>query len=63
MVEAYEALNLDNKRAIDMETRLSLKINERVEVAVKPGSRGFVPKVKMEECIIDFLKSYHGGKK
>ena len=42
---AYEALNIDAKRTIDMVTRLDLKINKRGEGAVKPGRHTFVPKV------------------
>ena len=63
MGEAYEALNIDAKRAIDMVTRLPLKINERGEVSVKSGRHGFVPKVGTEERMMDFLKRFVGGKK
>ena len=60
---AYEATELDAKRAIDMGASLDPKINERGEGAVKPGRHGFVPKVRTEERIMDFLKRYSGGNK
>ena len=60
---ANEALDLDTKRAIDMGTRLPLKIHKRGEGAVKPGRHGFVPKVGTEDCMMGFLKSFSGGKK
>ena len=55
---AYEALDLDAKRAIDMGNRLDLKIHKRGEGAAKSGRRGFVPKVGTEERIMEFLKRY-----
>ena len=48
---------------IHMGTRLSLKIHERGEGAIKPGRHIFVPKVGMEERIMDFLKRCVGWKK
>ena len=38
-----------------MGTRLTLKINERGELAVKPGRHVFVLKVRTEERIMNFL--------
>ena len=58
---AYEAINLDDKRAIDMGTMLYLKTHERGEGAVKPGRHVFIPKVGTEERIMDFLKRYVGS--
>ena len=55
--------SLTTRRAIGTETRLDLKIHERGEEAVKPGRHGFVPKVGMEERIMDFIKRYAGGTK
>ena len=55
---SYEALELDTKRAIDMGTRMPLKIHKRGEGAVKTGRHGFFPKVGTEECMMDFLKSF-----
>ena len=46
-----------------MGTRLALNIHERREGAVKSGRHLLVPKVGTEELIMDFLKSYVGGKK
>ena len=43
---AYEALELDAKRTIDMGTRLALKIYNRGEEAVKTGTHVLVPKVR-----------------
>ena len=60
---AYEALELDAKCAIDMGTRMALKIQESKEGAVKPGRYGFVLKVVTEERMMDFLKRFAGGKK
>ena len=60
---SYEALELDANRAIDVGTRLALKIHERGEGAVKPGRHIFVLKVRTEERIMDFLKRYVGGEK
>ena len=60
---AYEALDIDAKHAIDMGTRLALKIHERGEISVKPGRHVFIPKFGTEEHIIRFLKRYVGGKK
>ena len=58
----YEALEIDAKLAIEMGTRLALKMHKRGEGSVKPRRRGFVPKVGTEEDIIDFLKRYTGGR-
>ena len=60
---ANEALELKVKRAIDMGTRLALKIQERGEGAVNTGRHVFVPKARAEERMIEFLKSFAGGKK
>ena len=60
---AYKALELNAKRAINIGTRLALKILDWVEGAVKPRRHVFVPKVGTEERIIEFLKRYAGGKK
>ena len=60
---SYEALKLDVKRAIEMVTRLPLKIYEKGEGDVKLGRYGFVPKVSTEERMMDFLKRFVGGKK
>ena len=60
---AYEALELEAKRAIDMGTRLALKIHKRGGGAVKPGRHVFVLKVRTEEHMMDFIKSFTGGKK
>ena len=49
---AYKVLELNSKRAVDMGTRLDLKIHERGEGAAKYGRRGFVPKVGTEERIM-----------
>ena len=59
---AYEALDIDTKRAIDMGTMLPLKIHQRGEGSIKPGRYGFVSKFGTEECMIDFLKTFAGGK-
>ena len=59
---AYEALDIDAKRVIDMKNSLVLKIHERGEGAVKTGRHVLVPKVGTEEHIMDFLKRYTGGK-
>ena len=59
---AYEALELDAKRTINMGTRLALKIHERVEGAVKPGRHGFVLKVGTEERLMEFIRRFGGGK-
>ena len=61
VVGAYEALELEDKHAIAMGTRMALKIHERGEGDVKPGRHVLVPKVGTEDCIIDFLKRYVGG--
>ena len=53
---AYESLKHDAKCVIDMGARLALKIHKRGEVAIKPGRHVFVPKVRTEERIMDFLK-------
>ena len=45
---AYGYLDINAKHAINMETRLSLKINDRGEGSVKPGRHVFVPKVGTE---------------
>ena len=58
---AYKALELDTKRAINMGTRMSLKIHDREEESVKPGRHVFIPKVGTEERIMDFLKRYVGS--
>ena len=58
---AYGALKLDAKRAIDMGTRLALKIHERWEGIVKYGRRIFVLNVGMEERIMEFLQRYVRG--
>ena len=55
---AYKVLKLNSKRAINMGTRLDLKIHKRGEGAAKSGRRGFVPKVGTEERIMEFLKRY-----
>ena len=57
---SYKALEIDAKCAINMKTRLALKIHVREEGAVKPGRHIFVPKVGMEAHIMDFLKRYAG---
>ena len=57
---AYEALDINVKRFINMETGLPLKIHKRGEGAVKPGRHRFVPKVGTEEGIMDSLKGYAG---
>ena len=57
---AYEALDLNAKRAIDMGTRLTLNIHGRGDGAVKPVRHGFVPKVGTEECMMGFLKMFAG---
>ena len=59
---AYKALELKSKRAIDMGTRLALKIHKRGEGAVKLGRHVFVSKVRTEERIMDFIKRYTGKK-
>ena len=43
--------------------RLALKIHERGEVSVKTRRHVFVPKVRMEEHIMAFLRKYVEGKK
>ena len=58
----YKALELDDKRAIDMGTRMALKIPLRGEVTVKPGKHIFIPKVRKEDRMMHFLKTYVGGK-
>ena len=58
----YKALELDDKRAIDMGTRMALEIHERGEVTNKPGKHIFIPKVGTEDCMMHFLKTYVGGK-
>ena len=58
---AYEALEINSKRAIDMGTRLDLNIHKRGEGSIKPVRNVFVPKVGMEERIMEFLKRYAGG--
>ena len=58
---AYEALEFDTKRAIDMGTSLDLKMHERGEGAVTPRRHVFVPKFGTDERIMDFLKRYTGG--
>ena len=60
---AYEALGFDTKSAINMGTRLPLKIHEREEGDAKPVRHGFVPKVGTEGCMVDFLKRFAGEKK
>ena len=60
---AYEALEIGSKHAIDVGTRLALKIHERGGEAVKPGRHVFVLKVGTKDCIMDFLKRYVGGEK
>ena len=60
---SYEALELETKHIINMITRLSLKIHERGNGAVKPRRHIFVPKVGTEERIMEFLKRYAGGEK
>ena len=59
---AYEALDLNVKLAVGMLNWLALKINERGEVVVKPRRHVFVPKVRTEERIMEFLKRYTGWK-
>ena len=49
--------------AINMGTRLDLKIHERGEGAVKPGRHRFAPKVGTEERMMEFLKRFAGGNK
>ena len=51
---AYESLEINTKRAIDMGIRMALKIHERGEGAIKPGRHVFITKVGTEESIIDF---------
>ena len=46
-----------------MGTMLVLKIHDRREGAVKPRRHGFVPEVRTDERIMEFLKRYVGGKK
>ena len=60
---SYKALELDVKRAIDMGTRLALKIHEGGEGSAKPGRHVFVPKVGAEEHMMDFIKRYVEGNK
>ena len=60
---ANKALELNVNRAIDIGTRLDLKIHERGEGAVKPRRNGVVLKVGTEECITDFLKRFAVGKR
>ena len=60
---AYKALELNVKHAIDMGTRLDLKIQEKLGVTIKPGKHGFVPKVGTEERKMDFCKRKVGKKK
>ena len=59
---AYEALEINTKREIDMGTRLALKMHERGKGAVKPRRHIFVPKVGTEERTMEFLKMYAGGR-
>ena len=60
---AYDTSKCDAKRAINMGTRLSLKIHKRGEVSIKPGRHVFVLKVGTEERKMDFFKRYAGGKR
>ena len=60
---AYEALDINDKCAINMGTRLPLKIHKRGEGAVKPGRHRFVPKVRTEDIMMDFLNRFTGGEK
>ena len=53
---AYKSLEIEAKCAIDMETRLATKIQERGEGAVKPIRHVLFLKVGTEERIMDFLK-------
>ena len=53
---AYKALELDAKCAIEMGTRLAMKIHKRGERDVKPGRHVFFTKVGTEERIMDFLR-------
>ena len=59
----YKALYINAKRAINIGTRLALKIHKRGEGAVKLERHGFFPKVGTEEHIMEFLKRYVGWKK
>jgi 2,4-dienoyl-CoA reductase (NADPH2) len=52
---AYQAGELDAKRAIDMGTRLALKIHEK---DVSPGAHDFQSPVGVEEKMFDFLKRF-----
>ena len=54
-------LEIDAKRAINMGTRLTLKIHERVEGAVTSGRHRFVLKVGTEERMMEFLNRFVGG--
>lgn len=55
---AYEALELDAKRAIDMGTRLALKIKDP---SVLPGQHSFQAGVGSEEKMFKLLKSFMSG--
>lgn len=52
---AYQAGELDAKRAIDMGTRLALKIHEK---DVTPGAHVFQSPVGVEEKMFEFLKRF-----
>ena len=60
---AYESIELDTKRAIDIVTRLPHKLHGRGGKSAKPGRHRFVPKVGTEEHMMEFLKSCTVGKK
>ena len=60
---SYEDLGLDAKQTINMGTMLPLKIHKRGEGEVKPGRHGLIPKVGIEERMMEFLNRLAGGNK
>ena len=50
-------------RAVDMGTRLALKIHDRGEGAVKSGRNGFIPKVVIGGAHDGLSSEVRGGKK
>lgn len=56
---AYEALELDAKRAIDMGTRLALKVHDE---GVVPGKHVFRAKVGAEEKLYGVMRKFMGKK-
>ena len=59
---SYKDLELDAERAIDMGTRVTLKIHKRGEGAVKTGKHVFVLKVGTDEGMMEFLNRYSWGR-